>query len=111
MVSLAIAAVITSTQIRGSTDAPSALLVRSDGAIVERVDLAEDRQFSVIGPLGATRIAIQDQRARIVSDPGRQQICVRQGWLERAGDVALCLPNRVSIELVGANRRYDSLNY
>lgn len=96
---------------RGAASAPSELIVRSNGAVVARASLAEDRQFSVMGPLGATVIAIQKRRARIVQDPGRQRICVRQGWLEHAGDIALCLPNRIAIELVGAAPRYDSLNY
>lgn len=111
MVAAAIVVIVASTQVRGPTAAATALLVRSNGVIVARADLATDRQFSVIGPLGPTVIAIHNRRARIVEDPGRQQICVRQGWLEHAGDIALCLPNRIAVEMVGAAPRYDSLNY
>lgn len=96
---------------RGSVSTASELIVRSNGVIIERAGLAEDRKITVTGPLGATVIAIDKRRARIVQDPGGQQICVRQGWLEHAGDIALCLPNRIAIELAGAASRYDSLNY
>lgn len=111
MIGIAILVLVASTQIRGPAGAATTLIVRSNGVIVERIDLAEDRRFSVAGPLGATVVAIHERRARIIADPGRQQICVRQGWLEHAGDTALCLPNRITIELVGAAPRYDSLNY
>jgi len=38
-------------------------------------------------------------------------VAVRQGWLEQAGEVAVCLPNEVSVELAGSRKKYDSLNY
>jgi hypothetical protein len=36
---------------------------------------------------------------------------VRQGWLTLAGDAAICLPNEVSVELIGERRPYDGLAY
>ena len=58
-----------------------------------------------------TRIEIQPGRARVAADPGPRQYCVRQGWLSRAGAVAICAPNQVSLALSGGNADYDSLNY
>ncbi|MDA0190732.1 MAG: NusG domain II-containing protein, partial [Proteobacteria bacterium] len=46
-----------------------------------------------------------------VSDPGPRQYCVRQGWLSRPGQIAICAPNEVSVEVRGAKEAYDSLNY
>ncbi|MEQ1673721.1 MAG: NusG domain II-containing protein, partial [Candidatus Nitrotoga sp.] len=37
--------------------------------------------------------------------------CVQQGWLKQAGEIALCLPNQVSVELSNGKSSYDSLNY
>lgn len=87
------------------------LIMRVNGAIVARAALDENARFALPGALGTTVVAIENRRARIVSDPGARQICVQNGWLTRAGDVALCLPNRTSIELAGKTRLYDSLNY
>jgi hypothetical protein len=36
---------------------------------------------------------------------------VRQGWLKQAGEIAICLPNQVSLELTGSGKTYDSLSY
>lgn len=91
--------------------APDQLIVRSNGAIVARASLEKNARFAVPGKLGDSVVAIENRRARFVSDPGPRQICVHQGWLERAGDMALCLPNRTSIELAGNQPLYDSLNY
>lgn len=111
MIGAALVAIVATAQMRPAASAASELVVRSNGVVIERARLGEDRKIIVVGPLGPTVIEIQNRRARIAADPGRQQICVRQGWLEHAGDVALCLPNRIAIELIGAAPVYDSLNY
>jgi len=86
-------------------------IIRSGGKIFSRVPLSRDQMIAVPGPLGITQIAIKNLQARIVSDPSPRQYCVQQGWLKHAGEIALCLPNQVSVELNGGERKYDSLNY
>ncbi len=86
-------------------------IIRSGGKIFQEVSLAKDQQISVPGHLGISIIRIEAHRARISSDPSPRQYCVRQGWLQQAGEIALCLPNQVSVELVGRDKKYDSLNY
>lgn len=87
------------------------VVVRQEGRIIAELDLATPHTLKVNGPLGVTTIAIDSGRARVVADPGPRQYCVRQGWLSRAGEIAICAPNRVSLAIVGRNRAYDSLNY
>ena len=86
-------------------------IIRSGGKIFREVPLSRDQHIEVPGPLGVSIISIQQRKARIASDPSPRQYCVRQGWLKQAGEVALCLPNQVSIELAGSKKKYDSLNY
>ena len=94
-----------------SGDLADKALIRSGGKIFQEVPLSRDQQIAVPGPLGVSIIAIQNRKARIASDPSPRQYCVRQGWLQQAGEIALCLPNQVSLELTGSRKRYDSLNY
>ncbi len=86
-------------------------VIRSGGKLFREVPLSRDLRIEVPGPLGISLIAIENRKVRIASDPGPRQYCVRQGWLKQAGEIALCLPNQVSVELVGSHKRYDSLNY
>lgn len=60
--------------------------------------ISEDRLFGVSGPLGTTEISISEGKARILSSPCPEKICVDFGVisLERA---AVCLPNHVSVSL------------
>ena len=66
--------------------------------------LAEDRHLDVAGPIGDTHVEIVDGRARVVSSPCRDQICVAAGWLESTGDWTACLPNRVFVRVQGGER-------
>lgn len=87
------------------------VLVRQGGRVFCMADLLADREIVVPGPLGLTRIRIDHRRARVESDPGPRQLCVRQGWISRPGEAAICLPNQVSVEIVGRQVMYDSLSY
>lgn len=85
--------------------------MRSKGIVVSELSLQRNRSINISGPLGETTIEVNGQRARIARDPSPKQYCVRQGWLKDAGDLALCLPNQVSIEIAGTNSHVDSVNY
>lgn len=87
------------------------LLIRANGAIYRQVSLQRDQLIHVPGPLGVTVVRVAAGRARVESDPGPRQICVHQGWLDRPGQMAVCLPNRTSIELTGSALAFDSLSY
>lgn len=91
--------------------APDRAVIRSGGKIFSEVALDHDQIIHVPGPLGISTIAIHDKQARVASDPSPRQYCVRQGWLRQAGEIAVCLPNQVSLELYGQHRQYDSLSY
>jgi hypothetical protein len=89
----------------------SKVIIRSGGKVFREAALSPDQRIPVPGPLGTTLVDIQDRRVRIAADPGPHQYCVRQGWLSQAGEIAICLPNQISVELAGNHKRYDSLNY
>jgi hypothetical protein len=86
-------------------------LIRSGGKIFREVPLSRDQQIEVPGPLGTSIVTIEKRKARISSDPSPRQYCVRQGWMQQTGEIAICLPNEVSVELTGGAKKYDSLNY
>jgi len=86
-------------------------IIRQEGKVFAEVDLRSKKTFEVSGPLGTTLIAVEPGRARVVSDPGPRQYCVKQGWLMRPGEIAICAPNRVSVQIAGRTKVYDSISY
>lgn len=91
--------------------APDKVVVRAGGQLYAETGLSRPQRIEVPGPLGITVIEVEPGRARVVSDPGPRQYCVRQGWLTRSGAAAICAPNEVSLMLSGGASTYDSLNY
>ncbi len=73
--------------------------------------LNQQREIHIHGKLGDTVISISQGKARFAKSPCHTQYCVHQGWLTHAGQAAICLPNQVSLELLGETKPYDSLNY
>lgn len=89
----------------------SKVQIRAGDRVFSTLSLNQNRTVEVPGPLGYTVVAIENGRVRVASDPSPRQYCVHQGWLTQAGQVAMCLPNQVSVELIGNSKPYDSLNY
>ena len=86
-------------------------VVRQGGAVSAELDLMRNRRLEVPGPLGTTLVADERGRVRVVFEPGPRQYCVRQGWLQRPGEIAICAPNEVSVQIAGGRETYDSLSY
>ena len=76
-----------------------------------RATLDRDADYEVQGRLGLSRIEIRQGRVRVASDPGPRQICVKQGWVSRAGEAALCLANQITLEVRGVANTFDSMAY
>lgn len=89
----------------------SQLQIRQGDAIIGTYDVNQDRELHLHGPIGDSLISIKQGKVRFKQAPCTNQYCVHQGWLSKAGQVAICLPNQISLQLIGKEQPYDSLNY
>jgi hypothetical protein len=89
----------------------SKLKIRLGNNIIGTYDLNQTRELAIKGPIGISNISINQGKVRFKQSPCKSQYCVHQGWLSHAGQVAICLPNQISLQLMGAKSSYDSLNY
>ncbi|MDP2070547.1 MAG: NusG domain II-containing protein [Methylotenera sp.] len=85
--------------------------IRLGDKIYATYSLNQQRDVHVHGPIGSATISISQGKVRFSKSPCHNQYCVHQGWLTRAGQAAICLPNQISLELLGETKPYDSLNY
>jgi len=85
------------------------VVTASDGQL--EFPLRDDIAQKIDGVL----IEIKDSRARVASSPCRDQLCVKAGWLTRSGNVSVCLPQRVAIQVSGIRNQesggVDSIAY
>ncbi len=94
-----------------SFEQASKLKIRQGNQIIGTYDLNQTRELRIHGALGDSLIRISQGKVRFKQSPCNNQYCVHQGWLSRAGQVAICIPNQISLQLIGAKSSYDSLNY
>lgn len=82
--------------------------VSQSGNLVVEVKGRAMTTLSVAGPLhrvtlprvGMT-IEVGQGRARVVKSDCPEQICVKTGWISRAGQTIVCVPNRTVFRLTG----------
>ncbi len=83
----------------------------SRGERVQTLSLAENHRIEVDGAIGASHIEIKDAQVRFLDSPCSNKLCVLSGWHRHAGDTTACLPNQVSVRILGRDRRYDAINF
>lgn len=86
-------------------------MVLVEGKNWARLNLFYDQDLHVPGPLGESHIQVRDGAVRFVDSPCPTKLCVHQGWLKQGGEVAVCLPNRVTVQIAASDPRFDSINF
>ena len=105
---LALAAVIAAVLALGTSGDRLYAEVWQDNELVERVELT-DSTDRMIDLDGHNVIVLSGRTARMQSADCRDQVCVRTGTLTHAGQVAVCLPNRVVLRLTGDTGEIDAI--
>ena len=85
-------------------DGNKTVVISIDGEKKSEYPLKEDGVYLLEGShLGTNKLVIKDGKAYIeeASCPDKQ--CVKQGKISKAGEMLVCLPNRVVIKIVDAN--------
>ena len=78
------------------------VMILSGGVQAKIRSLSDQGVQEYAGPIGSTMIEIGDPGVRIKSSPCPRQICVATGWIRRQGELSVCLPNRIILQIVGS---------
>ena len=91
----------------------SRVLVTCGDELCFTAPLDQPRTFFIDGPLGQTKLIIDEQGARIVESPCPRKICVSMGAAKHTADLLACVPNRVLVHIDGSSDKeisYDLLS-
>jgi hypothetical protein len=83
------------------------LRVEVGGKTTGGYPLADDQVLRVQGPLGVSQVEIAGRAVRVLASPCREQLCVRQGWVRNRGEVVVCVPNQLLLQIDGAQPGAD----
>jgi len=81
------------------------VVIEVDRREVARLSLTENRHTSVEGPLGITEVEVKDGKVRILRSHCKGKVCIKSGYIQYADRMAVCLPNKVVVRILGASQR------
>ena len=88
--------------------------INTGNSIYAQVPLSRPHIYRVAGRLGISEIEVRDGQIRFNHSPCPGQQCVHSGWAKRGGEFIACVPNRVSVSVLGQGAGgdyYDSINF
>lgn len=86
------------------------VIIEMDGQLIQKLNLLANYNITVNGQIGETVVEIARGKARILKSDCPQKICVRSGAISRAGDVLVCVPNKVIVRIDnGTTGSYDAI--
>jgi hypothetical protein len=68
-----------------------------------------DTLLVIPGPLGETKVRVENKRVWIEDAPCPNRLCMRQGKISRPGESIICIPNRIVITIEG--NPLDAITY
>ena len=87
----------------------SAAEVYVDGVLVEKIDLRFVPAAYTLDLGDGNRLEVEQGRVRMVWADCPDQICVHQSWSSSPAKPIVCLPNRVTVLLVGKRDDVDGV--
>lgn len=86
-------------------------VIMVDGKRWARLNLFQNQEYHVPGPLGDSHIRVQDGQVRFIDSPCPNKLCVHTGWVNQGGENIACLPNQVSVQVLSTDPRFDTINF
>lgn len=73
-----------------------------NGETAYTVSLEENKTFS-LPELSSVEFEISDGKIRFIKSDCPDKICINTGYIDKAGQIAVCLPNAVSLKIIPIN--------
>ena len=93
----------------GSTAQGATAVITDADKKTYEMPLDKDATITVTSDLGTNVIEVKDGRVRAKEADCPNQDCVHQGWISKPGQQIVCLPHKLTVDIVdeGAQADYD----
>lgn len=92
----------------GGSSRAGTLVIRHPGGI-HRYSLDHDRTIRLTGSMGPFVIRIRRGMAEVMETHCPHRICRRMSPLKRAGEVLVCVPQRIEVSVEGTQQGVDAV--
>lgn len=83
-----------------ASENPLYAVVQNTEGIYQVLPLDEDATLTVTGSLGTNVIEVRGGRVRCPESDCANQVCVDAGWICDAGQMIVCLPHKLTVQVV-----------
>jgi hypothetical protein len=88
-------------------------IIKLDGKVIQTIDLnavKAQKEWKVYDKAGNYNlIEVLPGKIRVKDADCPDKICVRTGWISQAGQMAVCLPHKMIIDIEGKSNTVDSV--
>ena len=88
-------------------------VVEVDGKEYKKITFSKDNEkkhLEIKTQYGYNKVEIQGEKVRVIDADCPDKLDVKQGWINSAGEVIVCLPNRLVIEIRGEKNSQDEID-
>ena len=99
--------------VRRINGAGESIQIEVDGEAYTQLSVHDDQSVLVPGPLGNTKVVVQEGETFVEASPCRAKICVKTGRVSHGGQMIVCVPNKVVVRVVGKKNQelpYDAIS-
>lgn len=101
-----------------NTDAGNQVIyISQEGETVQKIPVKDTINNKILveveGPIGTSIIEAYNGKVRMKEAPEKdpEKICVKTGWIERAGPSIICVPNKISIWIESEKSDLDGVSW
>ncbi len=91
--------------VKGSQKEGGAVVVAVNGDEIGRYSLSINGQYLLNG--GTNTLVIENGRAKVSDADCPDKLCVKEGWVQYTGQCITCLPNKLTVTVVGGDSSVD----
>lgn len=97
----------------GPSDAPDYVEVKVDNELFGRYSLPLDKPLEItLDESGHDILVIDGYEVYMKEADCPDQLCVQQGIIKKSGSMIVCLPNKITVEIIGKrNDGVDIISY
>ncbi len=91
-------------QYTNSTSSAEQVIIEVDGEVIKTFDLPQNElvQYKVqIDEDDYNLVEIVGNRVRLKEATCPDQVCVKEGWISKAGEALICLPHKLVVKISG----------
>lgn len=84
--------------------------INVNGKLYKKIQLREDKSREIVNiktKYGFNAIEIEKGKIRILDADCPDKVCVKDGFKSKVGDVLVCLPHKIIINIIGKNKEIE----